>query len=61
MTLNLVFRAGKNFEKVYTQKFVFLNTLLIAQDHRHVCEINEQILKFTKKNTFSLTSLIANF
>ena len=48
--------AGKNLEKRFKHKNLYSSTYAYSpKNHRHICEIDQQILKFTnKKITFSL-------
>ena len=48
--------AGKNLEKKFSHKNLYSSTYAYSpKNHRHICEIDQQILKFTnKKITFSL-------
>ena len=42
--------AGKNLEKKFTHKNLYSSTFAYnPKNHRHVCEIDEQLFKFTKK------------
>jgi N-acetyl-gamma-glutamyl-phosphate reductase len=42
--------AGKNLEKKFTHKNLYKSTFAYnPKNHRHVCEIDEQLFKFTKK------------
>ena len=42
--------AGKNLEKKFTHKNLYLSTYAYSpKNHRHVCEIYQQLLKYTKK------------
>ena len=42
--------AGKNLEKKFTHKNLYLSTYAYStKNHRHVCEIEQQFLKHTKK------------
>mgnify|MGYP001398482797 CR=1 FL=1 len=42
--------AGKNLEKKFSHKYIYSSIFAYAtRHHRHICEIDEQILKFTKK------------
>ena len=42
--------AGKNLEKTFTHKNLYKSTFAYnPKNHRHVCEIDEQLFKFTKK------------
>ena len=42
--------AGKNFEKKFTHKNLFSSTFAYSTKyHRHISEIDQEILKFTKK------------
>ena len=42
--------AGKNLERKFTHKNLYSSTFAYnPKNHRHVCEIDEQILKLTKK------------
>tara|TARA_B100001057_G_scaffold110752_1_gene108831 strand:- start:4546 stop:5583 length:1038 start_codon:yes stop_codon:yes gene_type:complete len=42
--------AGKNLEKKFTHKNLYRSTHAYStKNHRHICEIDEQILKLTKK------------
>ena len=42
--------AGKNLEKKFTHKNLYKSTFAYnPKNHRHVCEIEEQLFKFTKK------------
>ncbi len=47
--------AGKNFKKKFTHKNILTSTFAYStKNHRHICEIDEQILKMTgKKVKFS--------
>ena len=48
---NQVFQAGKNFKKKFTHKNLYSSTFAYGiTGHRHVCEIEQEIYKFTKKN-----------
>ena len=43
--------AGKNFEKKFTHKNLYDSTYAYGiKSHRHICEIDQEIYKFTKKN-----------
>ena len=45
--------AGKNLEKKFTHKNLYLSTYAYStKNHRHVCEIEQQLFKHTKKNIF---------
>ena len=48
--------AGKNLKKKFTHKNLFTSTFAYSpKNHKHICEIDQQLLKFTnKKITFSL-------
>ena len=48
--------AGKNLEKKFSHKNLFSSTFAYSPKlHRHICEIDQQLLKFTnKKITFSM-------
>ena len=42
--------AGKNLEKKFSHKYIYSSIFAYAtRHHRHICEIDEQIFKFTKK------------
>ena len=42
--------AGKNFEKKFTHKTLHQSTYAYGiKNHRHICEIDQQLKKFTKK------------
>ena len=42
--------AGKNLEKKFSHKYIYSSIFAYStRHHRHICEIDEQILKFTKK------------
>jgi len=42
--------AGKNFEKKFSHKNLYQSTFAYStKNHRHICEIDEQIFKLTKK------------
>ncbi|MDA7715177.1 N-acetyl-gamma-glutamyl-phosphate reductase [Pelagibacteraceae bacterium] len=42
--------AGKNLEKKFTHKNLYSSTFAYStKNHRHICEIDQQIFKFTKK------------
>ena len=42
--------AGKNLEKKFTHKNLYKSTFAYnPKNHRHVCEIDEQLFKFTQK------------
>jgi N-acetyl-gamma-glutamyl-phosphate reductase len=42
--------AGKNLEKKFTHKNIYSSIHAYStKNHRHVCEIDQQLLKFTKK------------
>ena len=42
--------AGKNFEKKFRHKNLYTSTFAYStKNHRHICEIDEQFLKFTKR------------
>ena len=42
--------AGKNLEKKFTHKNLYSSTFAYStKNHRHICEIEEQFLQFTKK------------
>ena len=42
--------AGKNFEKKFTHKNLYKSTFAYGIDkHRHICEIDQELYKFTKK------------
>ena len=43
--------AGKNFEKKFTHKNLYSSTYAYStKNHRHICEIDQELFKFTKKN-----------
>ena len=43
--------AGKNLEKKFTHKNLYASTFAYStKNHRHACEIDQQFLKYTKKN-----------
>ena len=48
--------AGKNLEKKFSHKNLFSSTFAYSpKNHRHICEIDQELLKFTnKKIIFSL-------
>ena len=42
--------AGKNLEKKFTHKNLYLSTFAYSiKNHRHICEIDQEIFKLTKK------------
>ena len=42
--------AGKSLEKKFTHKNLYSSTFAYSpKNHRHICEIDQQLLKFTKK------------
>ncbi len=42
--------AGKNFEKKFKHKNLYTSTFAYStKNHRHICEIDEQFLKFTRR------------
>ena len=42
--------AGKNFEKKFTHKNLYSSTYAYStKNHRHICEIDQELFKFTKK------------
>ena len=42
--------AGKNLEKKFSHKYIYSSIFAYStRHHRHICEIDEQIFKFTKK------------
>ncbi len=42
--------AGKNLKKKFTHKNLYLSTFAYSpKNHRHVCEIDQQLQKYTKK------------
>ena len=42
--------AGKNLEKKFTHKNLYTSTFAYStKAHRHICEIDQQLFKFTKK------------
>ena len=42
--------AGKNLEKIFTHKNLYRSTFAYnPKNHRHICEIDQEIFKFTKK------------
>ena len=42
--------AGKNLEKKFKHKNLYSSVFAYStKNHRHICEIDEQFLKFTKK------------
>ena len=42
--------AGKSFEKKFTHKNLLESTFAYStRNHRHMCEIDQEVLKFTKK------------
>ena len=42
--------AGKNLEKKFTHKNLYTSTFAYStKNHRHVCEIEQEVFKFTKK------------
>ncbi len=42
--------AGKNLEKKFTHKNIYSSTYAYGiENHRHICEIDQQIIKLTKK------------
>ena len=42
--------AGKNLEKKFSHKNLYSSTFAYStKNHRHICEIDQQLLKFTKK------------
>ena len=42
--------AGKGFEKKFTHKNLYSSTFAYnTKNHRHICEIDEQIFMLTKK------------
>ena len=42
--------AGKSFEKKFTHKNIYHSTFAYGiQNHRHICEIDEQLFQLTKK------------
>ena len=42
--------AGKNLEKKFTHKNLYSSTFAYStKNHRHICEIEQEFLKFTKK------------
>ncbi len=45
--------AGKNLEKKFTHKNLYLSTFAYSiKNHRHICEIDQQLWKLTKKKIF---------
>ena len=45
--------AGKNLEKRFNHKNLFSSTFAYSiKNHRHICEIDQQFLKLTKKKIF---------
>ena len=45
--------AGKGFEKKFTHKNLYSSTFAYnTKNHRHICEIDEQIFMLTKKKIF---------
>ncbi len=45
--------AGKNLKKKFNHKNLFLSTFAYnTKNHRHVCEIDQQLLKLTRKKIF---------
>ncbi len=45
--------AGKNFEKKFNHKNLFSSTYAYGtKNHRHICEIDQQFLKLTKKKIY---------
>ena len=43
--------AGKNFEKKFTHKNLYSSAFAYStKNHRHICEIDQEIYKHTKKN-----------
>ena len=51
--------AGKNLEKKFTHKNLYNSTFAYnPKNHRHVCEIDEQLFKFTKRKSTILLILI---
>ena len=51
--------AGKSFEKKFTHKNLLESTFAYStRNHRHMCEIDQEVLKFTKKELYILLILI---
>ena len=45
--------AGKNLDKKFKHKNLFLSTFAYStKNHRHICEIDQQFLKLTKKKIY---------
>ena len=45
--------AGKNLEKKFKHKNLFLSTFAYStKNHRHICEIDQQLLRITKKKIY---------